>query len=39
VRVLSELKKFGIRTVSKTTVTNILREAGLDPGPKRGEGT
>ena len=38
-RVLGELKKLGIRTVSKTTVANILREAGIDPGPKRGEGT
>jgi putative transposase len=38
-RVLGELKKLGIHTVSKTTVANILREAGLDPGPKRGEGT
>lgn len=38
-RVLGELRKLGIRSVSKTTVANILREAGLDPGPKRGEGT
>jgi putative transposase len=38
-RVPGELKKLGIRTVSKTTVANILREAGLDPGLKRGEGT
>ncbi len=38
-RVLGELKKLGIRTVSKTTVANILREAGLDPGPRRGPGT
>jgi len=38
-RVLGELKKLGIRTISKTTVANILREAGLDPGPKRGEGS
>jgi putative transposase len=34
-----ELKKLGIRSLSKTTVANILCEAGLDPGPKRGEGT
>jgi putative transposase len=27
-RVLSELKKFGIRSVSKTTVAKILRDAG-----------
>jgi putative transposase len=32
------LKKLGIRTVSRSTVVNILKEAGLDPGPKRGEG-
>jgi putative transposase len=38
-RVLGELKKLGIRSVSKTTVANILRGAGLDPGPKRGAGT
>jgi putative transposase len=38
-RILGELKKLGIRTVSKTTVANILREAWFDPGPKRGEGT
>jgi putative transposase len=37
-RVLGELRKLGIRTVSKTTVANILRGAGLDPGPKRGGG-
>src|SRR6185436_14707240 len=35
-RVLGELKKLGVHTVSRTTVANILREAGLDPGPKRG---
>jgi hypothetical protein len=30
----------GNRTAaSRATVTNILKEAGLDPGPKRGEGT
>ncbi len=38
-RILGELKKLGIRTVSRTTVANILREHGFDPGPKRGEGT
>jgi putative transposase len=35
-RVLGELKKLGVHTLSRTTVKNILREAGLDPGPKRG---
>jgi putative transposase len=38
-RVLGELKKLGVRNVSRSTVVNILREAGLDPGPKRGKGT
>jgi putative transposase len=38
-RVLGELKKLGVRTVSRSTVVNILRDEGLDPGPKRGEGT
>jgi putative transposase len=38
-RVLGELKKLGIATVGRTTVAQIMREAGLDPGPKRGEGS
>jgi putative transposase len=38
-RILGELKKLGIRTISRSTVVNILKEAGLDPGPKRGKGT
>jgi putative transposase len=29
----------GIRAIAKSTVKNILKEHGLDPGPKRGEGT
>jgi putative transposase len=33
------LRKLGIRSVSRTTVANLLREAGFDPGPQRGEGT
>jgi putative transposase len=37
--VLGELKQLGIMTVSRTTVINILREHGLDPGPQRGRGT
>ena len=37
-RILGELKKLGVR-VSRTTVLNILTEAGIDPGPKRCEGT
>ena len=38
-RILGELKKLGIRSVCQSTVIVILREAGLDPGPKRGVGT
>jgi putative transposase len=38
-RVADELRKLGIRNVSRSTVVNILREANLDPGPKRGMGT
>ena len=37
-RILGELKKLGL-TVSRSTVVAILKEHGLDPGPKRGEGT
>jgi hypothetical protein len=35
-RVLGELKKLGIRNVSRSTVVNILTQAELDPRPKRG---
>jgi hypothetical protein len=38
-RILGELKKLGVRSIARSTVVNILRENGLDPGPKRGEGT
>jgi putative transposase len=38
-RIAGELRKLGIRQVSPSTIRNILRENGLDPGPKRGEGT
>jgi putative transposase len=38
-RILGELKKLGIRTVARSTVVNILKANGLDPGPKRGPGT
>lgn len=37
-RVLGELKKLRIK-LSRQTVKNIILEHGLDPGPKRGEGT
>jgi len=38
-KILGELKKLGINSVCRSTVVNILKEHGLDPGPKRGEGT
>lgn len=38
-RILGELKKLGLGSICKSTVANILKEAGLDPGPKRGEHT
>jgi putative transposase len=38
-RILGELKKLGIHNVSRSTVVNLLRENGFDPGPKRGPGT
>src|SRR4051812_31955037 len=38
-RILGELKKLGIQSVSRNTVKNILKANGLDPGPKRGVGT
>jgi putative transposase len=38
-RILGELKKLGVGNVCRSTVVNILRDAGLDPGPKRGEGS
>lgn len=36
---MGELKKLGIKPPSRNTVKKILKAAGLDPGPKRGEGT
>ena len=38
-RILGELKKLGIQSVSRNTVKKILKSNGLDPGPKRGLGT
>ncbi|TWT39524.1 integrase core domain-containing protein [Blastopirellula retiformator] len=38
-RIMGELKKLGIKPPSRNTVKNILKENGLEPGPKRGEGT
>jgi putative transposase len=38
-RILGELRKLGIKAVSRNTVKNLLKANGLDPGPKRGAGT
>ena len=38
-RILGELGKLGIGRISKTTVKNILKDHGFDPGPARGEGS
>lgn len=38
-RILGELRKLDIHGVSRTTIRNILRANGFDPGPKRGAGT
>jgi putative transposase len=38
-RVLGEIRKLTRHKVSRQTVANIMREAGLDPGPQRGEKT
>lgn len=36
-RILGELKKLGISSISRNTVKNILKENGFDPAPDRGE--
>ena len=38
-RILGELKKLGIESVSRNTIKNILKEYGLEPAPKRGYDT
>ena len=38
-RIMGELKKLGIKPPSRNTVKKILKAAGFEPGPKRGEGT
>ncbi|VTU02510.1 Integrase catalytic region OS=Rhodopirellula sallentina SM41 GN=RSSM_03231 PE=4 SV=1 [Gemmataceae bacterium] len=38
-RILGELRKLGVRGVSRTTVKTILKDAGLDPSPERVLGT
>jgi putative transposase len=38
-RILGELRKLGIKTISRQTVKVILKENNIDPGPKRGNWT
>lgn len=38
-RILGELKKLRIHSVSRSTIKNILKEEGIKPSPKRGNGT
>ncbi len=38
-RILGELKKLGIESVTRNTVKNILKRNGYESGPKRGPGT
>jgi putative transposase len=38
-RVLGEIRKLTRHKISRQTVANIMREAGLEPGPQRGEKT
>jgi putative transposase len=38
-RILGELRKLGVRKICRSCVVNNLREAALEPGPKRGEDT
>jgi putative transposase len=36
-RILDELKKLGVCKISRLTVIKILKDNGLEPGPRRGE--
>lgn len=38
-RILAELRKVGVRKISRTTVRNILKAEGLETGPERGIGS
>lgn len=38
-RILGELRKLRIRSISRATISRVLQEHGFDPGPKRGQGT
>ena len=35
IRTIGELRKLGIKRVSRQTVRNILKEEGIEPGPDR----
>ena len=34
-RIIGELRKVGIKAISRQTIRNILKEEGLKPGPDR----
>ncbi|MEK6195462.1 MAG: hypothetical protein N2F24_14690, partial [Deltaproteobacteria bacterium] len=34
-RIIGELRKLGIKKISRQTVRNILKEEGIEPGPDR----
>ena len=36
-RIIGELRKLGIKKISRQTVRNILKEEGIEPGPERRE--
>lgn len=38
-RILGELKKLGIESITRNTVKNIVKRNGFETGPKRGPGT
>lgn len=38
-RILGELRKLGFNSISRSTVVNILKRAGLETGPSRGQAT
>jgi putative transposase len=38
-RILGELRKLNVTKISRQTVKSILVKHGLNPGPRRGEGT
>jgi hypothetical protein len=38
-RILGELRKLGIKKISRQTVRNVLKEEGIQPGPNRISGS